>query len=86
MINYSEFLAATISVQQFLTHQKLEAIFRQFDIDGNDNITRQNIRDAMAKMGHEISEEEINEIFRKHDSSDDQAIQLDEFKKMIMDS
>jgi Ca2+-binding EF-hand superfamily protein len=86
VINYSEFLAATISVQQFLTHQKLEAIFRQFDIDGNDNITRQNIRDAMAKMGHEISEEEINEIFRKHDSSDDQAIQLDEFKKMIMDS
>lgn len=86
VINYTEFLAATISVQKFLTHQKLEAIFRQFDIDGNDKITKQNIKDAMAKMGHEISDEELNDIMRKHDSSDDQAIQLDEFKKMIMDT
>jgi Ca2+-binding EF-hand superfamily protein len=72
-------------VQKFLTHQKLEAIFRQFDIDGNNQITKENIRDAMTKMGREISEEEINEIMRKHDSSGDQAISLDEFKKMIMD-
>ena len=85
MINYTEFLAATISVQKFLTHQKLEAIFRQFDIDGNNQITKENIRDAMTKMGREISDEEINEIMRKHDSSGDQAISLDEFKKMIMD-
>ena len=85
MINYTEFLAATISVQKFLTHQKLEAIFRQFDIDGNNQNTKENIRDAMTKMGREISDEEINEIMRKHDSSGDQAISLDEFKKMIMD-
>ena len=85
MLNYTEFLAATISVQKFLTHQKLEAIFRQFDIDGNNQITKENIRDAMTKMGREISDEEINEIMRKHDSSGDQAISLDEFKKMIMD-
>jgi Ca2+-binding EF-hand superfamily protein len=39
----------------------------------------------MTKMGREISEEEINEIMRKHDSSGDQAISLDEFKKMIME-
>lgn len=72
-------------MQKFLTHQKLEAIFKQFDIDGNNMITKENIRDAMTKMGREISEEEINEIMRKHDSSGDQAISLDEFKKMIMD-
>jgi Ca2+-binding EF-hand superfamily protein len=72
-------------VQKFLTHQKLEAIFRQFDIDGNNQITKENIKDAMTKMGREISDEEINEIMRKHDSSGDQAISLDEFKKMIMD-
>lgn len=78
-------MAATISVQKFLTHQKLEAIFRQFDIDGNNQITKENIKDAMTKMGREISDEEINEIMRKHDSSGDQAISLDEFKKMIME-
>ncbi len=55
-INYSEFLAATISVQKFLTHQKLEALFRQFDVDGKNEITPDNIRDAMAKLGREISD------------------------------
>jgi Ca2+-binding EF-hand superfamily protein len=35
-INYSEFLAATLSVQTILTHQKFEALYRQFDVDGND--------------------------------------------------
>lgn len=34
-INYSDFLAATISVQKILTEEKLQAIFRQFDTDGN---------------------------------------------------
>ncbi len=72
-------------MQKFLTHQKLEAIFRQFDIDGNNQITKESIKDAMTKMGREISDEEINEIMRKHDSSGDQAISLEEFKKMIMD-
>ena len=35
-INYSEFLAATLSVKSILTHQKFEALYRQFDVDGND--------------------------------------------------
>ncbi len=35
-INYTEFLAATLSIKKILTHQKLEALYRQFDVDGND--------------------------------------------------
>lgn len=70
-INYTEFLAATISVQKFLTHQKLEALFKQFDVDGNNEITMANIKDAMSKLGREISDEELVEIMRKHDSSGD---------------
>ena len=56
LINYTEFLAATISVHKFLTHQKLDALFRQFDIDGNNSITKDNIREAMSKMGRDISD------------------------------
>ena len=32
-INYSEFLAATINVQEFLTEEKLNALFNTFDVD-----------------------------------------------------
>ena len=34
-VNYSEFLAATISVKKILTDEKLNAIFKQFNTDGN---------------------------------------------------
>lgn len=39
-----------------MTDQKLEAIFKQFDLDGSNLITAQNIKDAMAKFGKEISD------------------------------
>ena len=31
MINYSEFMAATISIKKILTHEKLLAVFNHFD-------------------------------------------------------
>jgi calcium-dependent protein kinase len=39
VVNYSEFLAATISVKKILTDDKLLAIFKQFDTDGSGKIT-----------------------------------------------
>lgn len=55
MINYSEFLAATVSVHSILTHSRLEAIFKQFDIDNKNEITPDNIRDAMSKLGKTVT-------------------------------
>jgi Ca2+-binding EF-hand superfamily protein len=34
-INYSEFIAATINAQDFLTDERVEAIFKSFDTDDN---------------------------------------------------
>lgn len=38
-INYSEFIAATISVKGFLTESKLKALFETFDVDKSGSIT-----------------------------------------------
>jgi Ca2+-binding EF-hand superfamily protein len=73
-------LAATISVQSILTHDRLDALFKQFDIDNKNEITSENIKDAMAKLGKVVSDEEMEEIMRKHDVSGDKAISFDEFK------
>jgi Ca2+-binding EF-hand superfamily protein len=62
---------ATISVHNFLTHQKLDALFKQFDLDGNNVITGDEIRNALAKMGKDITNEEIEHIMVKHDFSGD---------------
>jgi Ca2+-binding EF-hand superfamily protein len=50
-INYTEFLAATISVKKILTNERLYAMFKQFDADGSGFITPQDIVEAMQKLG-----------------------------------
>ena len=50
-INYSEFLSATINIRHYLTEQKLQAIFQQFDTDSSGYITHANIYYAMQKLG-----------------------------------
>lgn len=46
-INYSEFLAATVSIKTFMTDQKLRALFSQFDTNNSGYITEENINNAM---------------------------------------
>ena len=43
-INYSEFIAATINVKEYLTDERLQAIFNQFDIDNSGKITKANLK------------------------------------------
>ena len=38
-INYSEFLAATIHIQEVLTYEKAWALFKYFDTDDSGTIT-----------------------------------------------
>lgn len=83
-INYSEFIAATINVSEYLTEERLQAIFNQFDIDNSGKITKDNMKQAFSKYGRDISEADIDDILQKHDLAGDQAISYDEFKKMIL--
>lgn len=43
-INYSEFIAATINVHEFLSEERLQAIFNQFDIDNTGKISKSNLK------------------------------------------
>jgi len=66
-INYSEFLAATIDIKEFLTESRLKAVFNQFDTDSSGKITEENIKLAMQKLGREMDAAEIHEMIVKHD-------------------
>ena len=54
-INYSDFLSATINIRVFMTEQKMQAIFNQFDTDDTGYITNENIFFAMQKLGQNMS-------------------------------
>jgi calcium-dependent protein kinase len=83
-INYSEFLAATIEAEKFLTEDKLMAIFNAFDVDKTGFITAKNIKDAFSKFGKKISDKDIQVIMDQHDIDGGKSIDFDEFKQMMM--
>lgn len=84
-INYSEFIAATINVSEYLSEERLQAIFNQFDIDNSGKITKENLKQAFSKYGREITDSDIDQILSKHDLAGDKAISYPEFKKMLLD-
>lgn len=43
LINYSEFLAATLDTNTFLVETKLKAAFALFDTDGTGQISKKNL-------------------------------------------
>ena len=83
-INYSEFISATIDVSAFLTEQKLEAIFLSFDAHNTGKLTKENIKASFEKFGRDITDEEIDEIIKQHDKDGNNAIDLEEFKVMML--
>ena len=79
-------LAGTLDVKAFLNDDKLAAIFNQFDTDNSGYISRENIVTALAKMGHEITQAELDDVMRKHDLEKNGIITKDEFKALFLDT
>ena len=57
-------MAATIDVSKFLTSEKLEAIFKTFDINNSGELTAEDFKIAFSKFGKELSNEEVIEIMK----------------------
>ena len=55
-LNYTEFIAATLSVKQVLTQEKLVQLFKHFDIDDSDYITPDNLKEAFAQAGKQLTD------------------------------
>jgi len=85
-INYSEFLAATISIKSVLTQDKMWALFKHFDTDDSGFITPENIKEAFEKTGKHISDKELANILKSHDVMHNGRITFEEFKLMFMDN
>ena len=61
------------------------AIFNQFDTDGSNKITEENIYFAMQKFGHEIPRNEIHDMIKKHDLTNDGVLSYEEFKAIFVE-
>lgn len=84
-INYSEFIAATIQTKKILSDSKLRILFQEFDVDNSGKITKGNLEEAFYfKLQRKLSNEQIDEIYEKHDITKDGQISYDEFKIMML--
>ena len=85
-INYSEFLAATVSVRAVLTQEKLYALFKHFDTDNSEYITPENIAEAFYQNGKELSEVQTKQIMQDHDLMGDGRLSFSEFRAIFFEN
>lgn len=79
VIDYSEFIAATLTTKQYLRKDAMWAAFRVFDYDGDASISREELRDV---LGHP-SIQELDALIEEVDTNKDGKIQFDEFCRMM---
>jgi len=84
-IDYSEFVSATISKNNVLKKERLEAAFKMFDKNGDGRISADEMRFLFNEgKTHGIPEKVWNEWISQVDKNSDGGISLDEFKEMMV--
>ncbi|CAD8110074.1 unnamed protein product [Paramecium sonneborni] len=79
MIDYTEFVMATIDRQQLLSKQRLQLTFRMFDADKSGSISL----DELKQIFGGISEEMWKQVVQEVDQNQDGQISLEEFCAMM---
>ena len=73
-------------MQQVLTNEKLYALFKHFDIDDSEYITPENIREAFAVNGRDITDNQLNDILKNHDIVGDGRLNFEEFRAIFFEN
>lgn len=80
-INWTEFLAATIDKNVFLTENKLYEAFRMFDKDNSGKISKEEISQVLEKDGGDMKY--FEDMVHKYDANNDGEIDYNEFCEMM---
>ena len=83
MINYSDFLSATINLKDFVDEEKVLTIFNIFDANSSGTICAENMKNTFNRLGMDVPKEEIEANFAIHDADGDGYIDYKEFKKVF---
>lgn len=81
-IDYTEFIAATMSSKKNLSEEKLTAAFKLFDQDNSGTITADELKNVFAASGA-VSDESIEAILKQADENGDGEIEYAEFCNLM---
>lgn len=79
VINYTEFLAATIDQKIYLKEEKLYEAFKTFDRDGSGKISTSEIKNVLTT----VEDSKLEEMVKTFDSNGDGEIDYNEFLMMM---
>ncbi|CAD8143399.1 unnamed protein product [Paramecium octaurelia] len=83
VIKYSDFLLACIDERKVLTKDKLLSLFKYFDTQNKNFITKENIQEILARHGKSLTDTKINQMIYEIDPNHDEKISFDEFCQMM---
>merc|ERR1719364_272127 len=90
VIDYTEFLAATLSRKQYMQEDIVWSAFRVFDLDGDGQITREELAQVLSgdrvkdvEEALSINKDEIERIIKEVDEDGDGQISFQEFFNMM---
>ena len=83
-IEYEEFIAATINLEELLTDENLRIAFNSFDKDGSHELSADEIKGALGLIEEETGKNVINEIIKEIDLNGDGLISFEEFKHLML--
>ncbi|CAG8685605.1 10920_t:CDS:2, partial [Racocetra fulgida] len=86
-IDFNEFLSMMArKVDDADNEEEMRAAFKVFDKDNNGFISKSELRDLMCNLGENLTQGEIDEMFREADVDGDGQINYEEFVKIMGDT
>lgn len=82
-IDYTEFIAATLTQKMYLKKEVVWCAFRQFDKDGDGTITAKELAEVLHVQEGGIGEELVNAMMTEVDTDGDGKISYEEFCVMM---
>ncbi|XP_028394760.1 calmodulin-beta-like [Dendronephthya gigantea] len=64
-------------------HAELKEAFELFDTNGNGYISKEELVQAMKRLGEDLSNEELESMIRNADINKDGQVSFEEFKRMM---
>jgi len=83
-IDYSDFLAATLSARVNVREEDLWEVFSHFDMDNNDYISPENLSNVMKQAGKEVTSKEIAEMIQEVARNKDGNIRFEDFLALMI--
>ena len=82
VIEYSEWIVATIDLKKLLTPEKLQDAFNLFDKDGGGTISPDEVKDVLCS-GQDVDDSVWEKIIEQIDKDGDGEISFEEFCNMM---